>query len=130
MKPFNINRNSWHYRMNTEIFNADNSARWERTHSNFCAYWRTTVFRLLFISLLLVLAFSVVAVLVVNTIKDPITTAIGFGIIVLAVGFIIGLVVLSEYFDDIAEQDKEPKTIIGKRYVAWKTKVCPSVEFK
>ena len=52
MKPFKVNRDSWHYKLNKHFLNdrGDNEYYmqdyWERKHNNFCAYWRVTMFRL------------------------------------------------------------------------------------
>lgn len=107
---------------------------WEPDHNNFCSYWRATVIRVFFAAFLAVLAICILAVLTVASINDPIGAAIVLGISVLVVGTIIGLVVLSEYIQERmrerAEKGEQPKTVIGKQYAAWKSKVCPSVEYK
>lgn len=137
MKPFNINRNSWHYKLNQHFFNAEPMRRWEPEHNNFCSYRRATVIRVFFAAFLAVLAVCILAVLTVASINDPIGAAIVFGVFgspVLVVGTIIGLAVLSEYIQERnrerAEKGEQPKTVIGKQYAAWKSKVCPSVEYK
>jgi len=134
MKPFNINRNSWHYKLNQHFFNAEPMRWWEPEHNNFCSYWRATVIRVFFAAFLAVLAVCILAVLTVASINDPIGAAIVFGSSVLVVGTIIGLAVLSEYIQERnrerAEKGEQPKTVIGKQYAAWKSKVCPSVEYK
>ena len=107
---------------------------WEPEHNNFCSYWRATVIRVFFAAFLTVLVICILAVLTVASINDPIGAAIVFGSSVLVVGTLIGLAVLSEYFQERkrerAEKGEQPKTVIGKQYAAWKSKVCPSVEYK
>ena len=79
MKPFKVNRNSWHYKLNQHFFNerGDNEYYmqdiWERKHNNFCAYWRVTMFRLV--------------------------TAIAFTAGILSFLFVIGLVVYEHPWD-------------------------------
>ena len=34
-----------------------------------------------------------------------------------------------EYLQEYKEKNPEPKTLIGKQYAAYKSKICPSVEF-
>lgn len=134
MKPFSINRKSWHYKLNQHFFNEDYIRYWESQHNNFCAYWRATILRVLFASLLFVLTVAILSVIVVASIADPIGATIVFGSAILVVTIIIGLAALSEYIQERnrerAEKGEEPKTVIGKQYRVWKSKICPYVEYK
>ena len=53
MKPFVINRNSWHYKLNRKFMNEYGWSdyrmedQWEPRHNDFCSYWRATIFRMI-----------------------------------------------------------------------------------
>lgn len=131
MQTFKINRNSWHYRMNRSVWNAHGSLmdRWEQDHSNFCAYWRATVFRIIGIMIISAFIGSAIVVLSFAAASNPLAAAITFLAMIGVIGGIIGIAVLHEYLEERKEKNPEPKTLIGKQYAAYKSKICPKVEF-
>jgi len=133
MKPFRINRNSWHYKLNKHFFNEDSfcmERTWEPRHSNFCSYWRATVFRLLFATALfsiIAFAFSMLAyALYAHT--GQTLLVIGGGIIfcVILIGIPLLLVVGT---DRIKESEAVKNSIVLQRIRNHKSKICPSVEY-
>jgi hypothetical protein len=137
MKPFKINRNSWHYKLNNHFFNEYGDwgmeQYWERRHANFCAYWRATVLRLFFASLLALFVLSVIALMVNAAITDPVGCSIAVGIVISLVVLGIAVVVLSDYLKSRKSKAKpsdKPESLVAQRYRAYKSKICPSVEFK
>ncbi len=102
---------------------------WERKHSNFCAYWRATMFRILGLALVSAGLIALGVVLSAAVVANP--PAAGYTVLAI-VGFfatIIGFAVGHEYLQEYKEKHPEPKTLIGKQYAAYKSKICPSVEF-
>jgi len=131
MQTFKINRNSWHYRLNRSCWNENEHYMepWERKHSNFCAYWRATVFRMIGVALVSLFLISLGAMLAAAVVSNP--AAAGYTIVGV-VGFfatIIGLAIGHEYLQGYKEKNPEPKTLVGKQYTAYKSKICPTVEF-
>ncbi len=131
MQTFKINRNSWHYRMNRSVWNAHGSRMdlWERSHSNFCAYWRATVFRIIGIMFMSAFIGSAIVVLSFAVASNPLTAGIAFLVIIGVLGGLIGIALAHEYIKEYKEKNPEPKTLVGKQYAAYKSKICPSVEF-
>lgn len=124
----NINRKSWHYKLNSHVFNDQWSMKcWERTHNTFCSYWRATVFRLIFTSLavafLLPALASILAVVYLNPVGAGLT-AIG---IVAFLAIIIGGALLTEVVSE--KLNEEPKTIVGKQIMVYKSKICPKIDY-
>jgi hypothetical protein len=131
MKPFKINRNSWHYRLNKTVHNEHEHwmEKWEAKHANFCSYWRATMFRLLWVSIMSAFLVALVVMMAVASYMNPWAAA---GTVLFSAGLILAVVGLAlghEYLEERKEANPEPKTLIGKQYAAYKSKVCPSVEF-
>jgi hypothetical protein len=124
----NINRNSWHYKLNSHVFNDSwGMKRWERTHNTFCSYWRATVFRLIFTALATALVLAMLTVMVVAVYANPVgagITAIGIvGLLVVVIGGALLTEVVSEKLSE------EPKTLVGKQIMVYKSKICPKVDY-
>lgn len=136
MKPFKINRNSWHYRLNRHIFNQYSYSmerNWEPNHNNFCSYWRATMFRLIFTIMLTAVAGSVLSLIAVGAYNNPWKALEVVLTIVIA-----GLVVFAALFVAYCIQERktrnkktvnEPKSLFVQKYRAYKSKVCPMVEY-
>jgi hypothetical protein len=139
MQAFKVNRDSWHYKLNQKFMNerGDNEwymrDNWEQRHNNFCSYWRVTMFRLVFA--LFIAAFSLLVLFAAGTgiYQDPwsalmiVSTAIGIFVI------FIGLLAVAAYFD--ARKRKRglgevPDSLFVAKYKAYKSKVCPMVEYE
>ena len=127
MKPFKINRNSWHYKLNKHFLQDTNMHyHWEPAHSDFCSYWRATVSRL--IALALCTAFTLLTLVVIGgaVYRDPIGTLVAFGS---TVGVFGTAIVIATYI--VNRKKKEPsQSLIAQKYRAHKEKICPMVEFK
>ena len=130
MQKFKINRSSWHYKLNKNFLNDSwNQDYWERTHSDFCSYWRATILRTVFGLVILSFLAFLLATLIAVTIAEPFAIAFTLLGIVLLIGFVAALVTMSEYINARKKQSSEPTTLIGQRYAAYKNKYCPLVEF-
>ena len=136
MKPFKINRDSWHYKLNKNFFNSYGPGKysmqdyWEPTHNNFCSYWRATFFRMLFATLLSCIAIMFASTFALVVYHDP----IGFGIVVLIlIGIILfsaGVVGIQEYFRNMKNKNADkPDSLFVAKYKSYKSKVCPMVEY-
>jgi uncharacterized membrane protein len=124
MKPFNVNRDSWHYKLNQKLFNTygDNkvymSHQWEPRHNNFCAYWRATVFRLLGAAFL-----ATFPSLIPRVTLQVVLGTIGM------IGLIVAGVAIISYLDS-REPSTNPDSLFVQKIKSHKAKVCPYVEFK
>lgn len=134
MKPFKINRDSWHYHLNKNFFNEDSfwmERSWEPRHNNFCSYWRATVFRLIFATALLAVigfAFSMLAYyLYAYTGQTLLTIGGAILFVVILIGVPLMLVV---GVDRIKQSEAVKNSIVLQRIRNHKSKICPSVEFK
>lgn len=131
MKPFKINRDSWHYKLNKNFFN-DVSMKytWEPEHNNFCSYWRATMFRLLFAAALSLIAITMFTILGIGLYLHPIEFLIGFSLVVVMIAIPVGTYLLVEFLKDRnqAKGDK-PDSLFVQKYKAHKSKICPMVEY-
>ena len=135
MKPFKINRNSWHYKLNRKFCNThgDNDwymhDRWEPRHNNFCAYWRATMFRVLWAITLTVFIGLLLFVTGDAIYQHPIDFLI-------IIGTILGLIALGAaalgltHWLQKREKKEVPESLFVQRYKAYKSKVCPGVEYE
>ena len=131
MQTFKINRNSWHYRMNKQFFNDNEHSMhfWERKHTNFCSYWRATVLRLVWLCFLTAVLLGMAIMMVVAVVSNPVAAGFSVLFIVGLIAVCIGIALLHERLSSIQANNPEPKTLVGKQYAAYKSKICPSVEF-
>ena len=130
MKPFKINRNSWHYRMNTQLLNSTYSNRnWEDIHPNFCSYWRATVLRGSVLLVFLTMLLATIVFLVGAFILDPVGGAIAIGAILGLFAFIVLIAVIAHYSQVAAEHFEQSPSIFVQRYRSVKSRFCPSIEY-
>jgi hypothetical protein len=138
MKPFVINRRSWHYKFNQSFFNEHGFSmerNWEPHHSNFCAYWRATMFRLLWALALLVVAISILAVLGHAAYTDPVSTLIAVASIVGAITLLVLAATIGawlegrKYKETNSDGPTKPESLLAQRYRAYKHRICPTVSF-
>lgn len=140
MKPFKVNRDSWHYKLNQHFFNERGNNEWymrdnwEQKHNNFCSYWRVTMFRLVTAIAFTAGILSFLFVIGVVAYQHPWDTFVVVGGVVGAVlAFCtIGLcgMFLSEYLEKRKYQNKEvPDSLFVTKYKSYKSKVCPMVEY-
>ena len=131
MKPFKINRNSWHYKLNKNFFNDSSMEyRWEPKHNNFCAYWRATMFRLLGAGFLSSMVVGVFTILGVIAYTEPVTFLAVIGSILGLILLIVGIAFIVHLIEDRkkANADK-PDSLFMQKYKAHKSKICPMVEY-
>jgi membrane protein YdbS with pleckstrin-like domain len=135
MKPFRINRNSWHYKMNRRFspyYDNPNymEYNWEPRHSNFCAYWRITAFKLIWLGFM---TFGIVGLfygLATAIYAHPIVALKVTGAII---SVIIGFIVLVFLFAGISKTNEKvakSNSLFVQKYRAQKSKICPTVEFE
>jgi amino acid transporter len=138
MKPFAINRNSWHYKLNSNLFNEYSHSmefNWEPRHNNFCSYWRATTFRVLFAAFLISGIMLLLTGLGIAIYVNPVA-------VMTAIGLVIGIItiaILFAYLHNRIEErkysnkmlSKEPsQSLFAQKYRANKEKICPMVEYK
>jgi hypothetical protein len=131
MKPFKINRNSWHYKLNKNFFNESNMQYdWEPKHNNFCSYWRATMFRVLFVTILAIGVGGLLTMLGVVAYLEPLRFAIVVGSVLGLIVTIFGIAVIAVFIDHRkkANADK-PDSLFVQKYKAHKSKICPMVEY-
>lgn len=147
MKPFKINRESWHYKLNTEFFNEFSSndeipgphkrvmeKLWEPKHSDFCSYWQATVLRITVIiaSILTVCAvLYFISFLVINYHQELVT------FLILIAGVTIVMFILEKVYKGVVSffskekpKKEKPESLIAQKYRAHKAKICPMVEYE
>ena len=136
MKPFKINRNSWHYRLNRHFFNQHSYSmdrNWEPNHSNFCSYWRATMFRLIFAIMLTIVAGLFLSMIVVGAYYNPWKALEIVLTIFIACLTLFGAMIVAYCIHEYKERNKktvdEPKSLFVQKYRAYKSKVCPMVEY-
>jgi hypothetical protein len=140
MKPFKVNRNSWHYKLNQHFFNERGNNEWymrdtwEQKHNNFCAYWRVTMFRLVTAIAFTAGILSFLFVIGVVAYQHPWDTFVVVGSVVGAILAFVTIgacgMFLSEYFEKRKYQNKEvPDSLFVAKYKSYKSKVCPMVEY-
>lgn len=131
MKPFKINRNSWHYKLNKNFFQDQSMLySWEPKHSNFCSYWRATMFRLLFGAALSLIFITMFTMLGIALYLHPIEVLIGFLMVVGMIAIPVGGFFLMEFLKDRnkAKGDR-PDSLFVQKYKMHKSKICPMVEY-
>jgi hypothetical protein len=127
MKLFKINRNSWHYRMNKHFLNeySYDMRNWEYRRSNFCSYWRATVFRLVAAvvcaAIVISFAISIVTAFIIAPAQAGLTV-----LLIIAVFSVLGFIT---YLSNRPTANEPPTSLLGQRYRAYKDKVCPMIEY-
>ena len=132
MKPFKINRNSWHYKLNQNFFNNYQYSmeyNWEPRHNNFCAYWRATMFRVIWAIALTVFAGLFLFVTGNAIYEHPIDFLIIIGSIIGMIAFAVAVTSVG-YWLQKREKKEVPESLFVQRYKAYKSKVCPGVEYE
>ena len=134
MKPFVINRNSWHYKLNRNFMNQYNSYekgmeyQWEPRHNDFCSYWRATVFRMNGVALIIALSAILIGMLGLATYMHPLETLTIAGYIV---GVFVAFVCFLFLFAAASvSKEKLDKSLFAQKYKAHKSKFCPMVGYE
>lgn len=137
MKPFKINRKSWHYQLNRYFFNhyTDWMSQWEARHNNFCSYWRATLFRSIFATLLAAICIIILTALGISIYQHPIEFATAVALVVATLTFIFGGATLIRYSIErfnsrsATETTEKPEGLFAQRYRAYKSRICPMIEY-
>ena len=132
MKPFKINRNSWHYKLNQNFFNNYQYSmeyNWEPRHNNFCSYWRATMLRVIWAIILTFFAGSFLFVTGNIIYEHPIDFLIIIGSIIGMIAFAVAVTSVG-YWLQKREKKEVPESLFVQRYKAYKSKVCPGVEYE
>ena len=152
MKPFAVNKNSWHYKMNVEMCKtndtlktSDYAVKYVQSKDNLCSYWQLTLWSMF--KVLVVTTFVLGAIgailwvlymigygFIYHTAEALVTTGVLTGF----VAFLIGIIMLGTWFDKRKKiklnkilHDGETETSLAKaKYSAWKNGFCVPVEFK
>jgi hypothetical protein len=134
MKPFKINRNSWHYKLNQNFLNDRqyHMEYWEDKHNNFCSYWRATMFRLVFASAAAVFILLMLFVIGDVIYQNPWDALIIVGSVVGIFSAVGGIFAFSMYLDERKSKrnyEDIPDSLFVAKYKSYKSKVCPMVEY-
>lgn len=134
MKPFVINRNTWHYKLNKHFFQEHSNSMeywWEPRHNNFCAYWRATIFRIIAAFLLTAAVLMILYITGGAIYYHPIDTLIIVGSIIGFFAFLVLSILISEELKSRkSKREPKPESLLVQRYRAHKSKICPMVEYK
>jgi hypothetical protein len=134
MKPFVIDRNSWHYKLNRKFMNEYGWSdyrmedQWEPRHNDFCSYWRATIFRMIAVAFIAVVSIAFIAMIGFVSYTHPWETLRVVGILI---GVIVGFIAIGFLFV-LTDKSKEKlnKSLFVQKYKAHKSKICPMVEYK
>lgn len=131
MKPFKINRNSWHYKLNKNFFNDSGMQyHWEPKHNNFCSYWRATMFRVLFATILTVGFGGFVTMLGVGAYNDPLGAVVVVGTVLGLIATVVGIAASVTFFSNRKKAKADlPDSLFMQKYKMHKSKICPMVEY-
>lgn len=137
MKPFKINRNSWHYKLNKNFLNDSEywmEDRWEPKHNNFCAYWRATMFRLIGAGLMAFGCSFVLAMLGMVIYQNPMESFLTVVATIAVLLGAFGIAAFGTWMELRAEarrkvEEEVPTSLFAAKYKAYKSKVCPGVEY-
>lgn len=138
LKPFKINRNSWHYKLNSKFFNPRGGNKyymqdnWEPRHNNFCAYWRATMFRVFGVFCMTFVAGVLLVTLGAGVYQYPWDALMLVGSVVSIITLGLAVLVLGAAIDNFRSKRRQkttPDSLFVQRYKAYKSKVCPMVEY-
>jgi hypothetical protein len=132
MKPFMVNRDTWHYKLNKNFLNHYPMSSWEKRVPDFCSYWRATIFRLMGLSMVVFGVLISLSVFVAISIKEPIFTLSLFFVICFVAAFVFSSVRIVEWYENRKSNrltSDEPESLFVQRYRAYKGKFCPMVNF-
>ena len=131
MKPFAINRNSWHYNLNKNLANDCFMDNWEPRHNNFCSYWRATMFRALFVTFCISGVMFLLTALGIAIYVNPVAVMTAIGLVIALITAAILFAYLLHRIEERKYSNKEPsQSLFAQKYRANKEKICPMVEYK
>lgn len=129
MKPFKINRASWHYKLNTKFMPTGTTQSWEFRHSNFCTYWRSTVLRIIIASFFIFVVGLVLLTLGSLIYVFPLESLKFFACVIGAVAAVVLIIALKIILKERKNIEK-PESLFLQKYRAHKQKICPIVAFE
>ena len=133
MKPFKINRDSWHYKFNMFFFNEygfSNYAmkhQWEPKHNNFCSYWRATIIRAI-VALCFIGVTCGIFVLIYNFPWESFLLVSTIILTIAAMAFPV--LVIAKVEKLTSNKRNKPESLLMQKYRAHKSKICPTVDFE
>jgi len=136
MKPYVINKNSWHYKMISKDQHWDGFMS-HQAPKDFCSYWRMVVGKLLMYAFFIAVGTFFVVFLGYNIYLDPIPVLAGLFTAIFIVLSAFSLVISWEKLKerkrkhdyDVEFEDKQ-ESLLKMKYRAFKEKTCPMVEYK
>jgi hypothetical protein len=136
MKPYVINKNSWHYKMISK------GQYWDGYLSlsppkDFCSYWRMVMGKLLTYAFFITMGTIFAVFLGYNIYLDPIPV-IGGLFSAISILFIAGFIAVAlekakerrRKHDYDVKFEEKPESLLKMKYRAWKEKTCPMVEYE
>lgn len=146
MEIFNIDKNSWHYKLVkehvTEKYPFD--LHREMMPKDFCSYWRRVVLES--VKWFFLISFAIALIILIFVAIVTLFYAIFFdfgngGIVILSMIFAFVLTLSSFLLPDYmrkrkinkfknGESSEETQNIFVARYKAWKQKICPGIKYK
>lgn len=152
MKAFTVNKNSWHYKLNTSMCKTndrlDTTERVERyimSKDNLCSYWRMTLwssFKVLVavsficavVAFLLFTLYNIGVAFITNPATSLKVTLAIVGGVALFIGIVYVLTRISNSqrikMNKILYEGETESSIANARYSSWKSGICLPVEFK
>lgn len=152
MKPFIVNCDSWHYRLNVKmcktnerLIDDDNAVKYVMSKDNLCTYWWMTTWSVIKVLITAFFALSLTYIVgyiiylyghawVFYTFETFATTAS----VIFCFAIIIGLIMFFAWLDNRKKRKLdsilyhgETETSLSKaKYSSWKNGICLPVEFK
>lgn len=128
---YTINRDSWHYKLNTYFM--DDWRTWmieDWEARGFCAYWWSTVWKLLIVTVVSLFLGALLAVMLIILFTEPLLFlgVIGFGAALAGIPLFFFWFI--EYLDRPQPNKGEPTSLFAQKYKSYKDKVCPAVKFE
>lgn len=152
MKAFAVNKNSWHYKLNTSMCKTnerlDTPERIEKyvmSKDNLCSYWRMTLwsmFKVLVVvsfiagvvGFLLFTLHAIGAAFITNPINSLKVTLVIVGIFSLVSGVIYVITRINNSrrikMNKILYEGETETSLTKAQYSSWKSGICVPVEFK
>lgn len=152
MKAFTVNKNSWHYKLNTSMCKtnerldtAERVSKYIMSKDNLCSYWRMTLwssFKALVVVSFIVgvvgfLLFTLHAIgvaFIANPTSSLMVTLAGVIVVALAVGVVYSITSLKERqrikMNKILYEGETETSLTKAQYSSWKSGICVPVEFK
>jgi hypothetical protein len=152
MKPFVVNRDSWHYKLNVRMCKTndrlsrdDNAVKYVMSKDNLCTYWQMTAWSL--IKVLITAFFALSLVYIVGYLIylygyawlfHTFDTFVATTSVIATIAGIVGLVTLFAWLDkrkkrkldDILYHGETETSLSKAKYSSWKYGICLPVEFK